>query len=582
VEEDVMTTMTFVMVDHSNGGSVQDGSALTASVLAAISEVIAKQLNDEFAQEWGGTYASRVGASNGSDVQQDKGEIEVAIFQNEDVSGAAGYHDRDPQGHAYIHIALDDASSLTTASEGLPLSVIISHECCETAADPGANRWADRTGTVEEAIETCLAPETEIVLANGSLVPIHILSDRGGFFDVHTSVGVSRAGHARRTMRDAATVCVKFTDGTNVRCTPNHKFLTADGRFLAADLLMPSTRLHPFVEMSPSVSVTRPLDRSDSYSKSSGSIFAGLKSLPQSDHFRLSKSRMTRVLSELIPIASHAPLTRGVEHVGPMRTDEEMVGSYASSDVAGVTHLHATRNFAAMHREREAMGELRLAFESELSVSRAATGTDPEPAPISFSHLRPEPFLKRGRAAIVGSVSSIKRPMAPHSGPMNTAHAARQYRTDASFGDAGGLTHAKVVHSVEPAANADVYDLTVPGARHFAIGAGVFVHNCDRVEDTFYAIDGVAVSNFLLKSAFDPGSCGPWDHMNVLLTEDGQTDGGYVIERQQGTETTTGAKELTIKIGRRVSARHGSVTKAFKRRKNHPASRTSRRGAKIK
>jgi hypothetical protein len=259
VEETAMTTTTFVLVDHSDGGSAQDGSALTMSVLTDISAVIDNQLNGEFAAEWGGVFASRVGADDGSDVRHDQGEIEVAIFQNEDVSGAAGYHDRDPQGHAYIHVALDDASSLT-GSDGLSLSVIISHECCETAADPGANRWADRNGTVSEALETC-----------------------------------------------------------------------------------------------------------------------------------------------------------------------------------------------------------------------------------------------------------------------------------------------------------------------------------DRCEDVSYEIDGIAVSDFLLKSAFDPGSCAPWDHMNVLSSEDGQTSGGYVIKRQQGTETNASSDGLVIKIGRRVSTHHDAslATEAFKRRKNHPASRTSRRGARI-
>jgi hypothetical protein len=260
VEEKAMKTMCFVLCDHSGGGAAQDGSELTFDVCKAIAAAIAKQLNGEFAIEWGGSYAARVGNADGSDVLHDQGEVEVAIFQNEDVSGAAGYHDRDPKGHPYIHVALDDAASLTNdPSGGLPLSGVISHECCETAGDPGANRWADRAGGVEEALELC-----------------------------------------------------------------------------------------------------------------------------------------------------------------------------------------------------------------------------------------------------------------------------------------------------------------------------------DRVEDTFYAVDGIFVSNFLLKSAFDPGAAGPWDRMNVLKTEDDQTPGGYVIERQQGTETSASAEGLTIRIGRRVTAhRDAPITDTFRRRKSHPASRTSRRGATV-
>jgi len=139
----------YVLCDHSNGGKVQDGTALAPEVLATIASAVSKQLNGEFAAEWGGTYGVRVGKSDGSDVADD--ETEVAIFQNEDVSGAAGYHARDPKGRAYIHVALDDGATLTTGSGAL--SVIISHECLETSADFPANRWADRAGSSEEALE---------------------------------------------------------------------------------------------------------------------------------------------------------------------------------------------------------------------------------------------------------------------------------------------------------------------------------------------------------------------------------------------------------------------------------------------
>jgi hypothetical protein len=149
VEKDM--NLSFVFCDHSDAGKSHDGASLTSEALAPIVASVLKQLNGEFAAEWGGTYVGRIGKSDGSDVVSD--EIEVAIFQNEDVSGAAGYHDRDPEGRPYIHVALDDAATLTLGPSAL--SVIISHECCETAGDPGANRWADRAGSAEEALETC-------------------------------------------------------------------------------------------------------------------------------------------------------------------------------------------------------------------------------------------------------------------------------------------------------------------------------------------------------------------------------------------------------------------------------------------
>jgi len=144
--------LAFVFCDHTSGtGKSQDGAVLTPDILGQIEAAVSKQLSGEFAAEWGGSYTTRLGKSDGSDVAAP--EIEIAIFQNEDVSGAAGYHDRSPNGQAYIHVCLDDSATLTTGPGAL--SVIASHECCETAADTPANRWADRQTPIEEALETC-------------------------------------------------------------------------------------------------------------------------------------------------------------------------------------------------------------------------------------------------------------------------------------------------------------------------------------------------------------------------------------------------------------------------------------------
>jgi hypothetical protein len=73
----------------------------------------------------------------------------------------------------------------------------------------------------------------------------------------------------------------------------------------------------------------------------------------------------------------------------------------------------------------------------------------------------------------------------------------------------------------------------------------------DRVEGDSYIenanIDGdsmpVALSNYLLPSAFVPNSQGPWDRMGRLTTWDGMTSGGYMIQRDaNGNETQVFAK----------------------------------------
>lgn len=70
---------------------------------------------------------------------------------------------------------------------------------------------------------------------------------------------------------------------------------------------------------------------------------------------------------------------------------------------------------------------------------------------------------------------------------------------------------------------ADVSDTTQEG-----------IEMCDRVEGDSYAIDGVAVSNFLGPRAFRDG-VGPWDWMRLLTSPFEIREGGYAIRRHTST-----------------------------------------------
>lgn len=154
----------YVFCDHAVGkGTSDDGDVLTLEVLEQIRAACTDQLNEEVSDEYGGLTNSRVGASDGSDLVA--GEVEVAFFQHSDAAGAAGYHDRRPDGTPYMRVFLDDADTLTEGPGAA--SVIASHECCETRGDPGANRWADRADGQEEAFELCDRVEDTTYRKNG-------------------------------------------------------------------------------------------------------------------------------------------------------------------------------------------------------------------------------------------------------------------------------------------------------------------------------------------------------------------------------------------------------------------------------
>lgn len=117
------------------------------------------------------------------------------------------------------------------------------------------------------------------------------------------------------------------------------------------------------------------------------------------------------------------------------------------------------------------------------------------------------------------------------------------------------LSHEVLEEMGDPTCDAWV---DIGGGRQQALEA------CDRVEGDNYILDGVAVSNYLLPSAFD-GSAGPWDKLGVLKHWDGMSGGGYMIVRaEDGTVTDVFAE-----------TKHAKATVATKRAR--PDSRLARR-----
>jgi hypothetical protein len=84
----------------------------------------------------------------------------------------------------------------------------------------------------------CLAGETELVTPYG-MRQVQYLPERG---EVLTPCGWKPYQDLRITRRDAPLVAVEFSDGTTVRCTPEHRWLTDAGWRCAADL-QPTTAI---------------------------------------------------------------------------------------------------------------------------------------------------------------------------------------------------------------------------------------------------------------------------------------------------------------------------------------------------
>ena len=142
-----------------------------------------------------------------------------------------------------------------------------------------------------------------------------------------------------------------------------------------------------------------------------------------------------------------------------------------------------------------------------------------------------------------------------------------------------GLSHEIGETIVDAGANG--WETSADGATQAAREA------CDMVQNTFYeASNGVSLSNWLYPNAWVPGAPGPWDYLGVMKAAD-DVSNGYVIEATSPTDVhdvAGGARVLSRTLrpgdGRAVRVR-GTLDERQLRRKAHPWSRTSRRGAKL-
>ena len=98
-------------------------------------------------------------------------------------------------------------------------------------------------------------------------------------------------------------------------------------------------------------------------------------------------------------------------------------------------------------------------------------------------------------------------------------------------------------------------------------GTSQAVEACDRVEGDEYNAGDVKLSNYLLPSAFVPGSAGPWDKLGKLTAWNGMTSGGYTIVEDASGNTRNVFAQAT----------HGAGYRALLPKRDRSGTRVARR-----
>lgn len=113
-----------------------------------------------------------------------------------------------------------------------------------------------------------------------------------------------------------------------------------------------------------------------------------------------------------------------------------------------------------------------------------------------------------------------------------------------------------------------------PGANRWADVAGdgseKALELCDQVQNLIYLQNGIAVSDFLLQAAFDPGAPPKYDYLDKLKSQDDYSN-GYEIVRTVDQQATD---EQPAKLVTSIRASAVKITQ----RKYHHNSRSRRRG----
>jgi hypothetical protein len=164
-----MNAVKWVLIDSTKGATTHDGSKLSTGVLNHIAEAVQKQVNQEFAAEWGSKATIRVGTAD--DIQPDEWAYGF-VPELPDAPGDSAYHDINDKGVPFALCAVKTCGSLLGPNG---VSVDVSHEILETAGDEGANQFANDNKGLMHAVEMCDAVEIQtygITCKDGTMVQV--------------------------------------------------------------------------------------------------------------------------------------------------------------------------------------------------------------------------------------------------------------------------------------------------------------------------------------------------------------------------------------------------------------------------
>ena len=463
---------------------------------------------------------------------------------------------------------------------------------CETISDENANTIV--TGCMdtinnkpcEMYRESCLTGDTKIALLDGTNVPISQLVGRHHFWvysiDSNGHIKPGRATNARLTRKDAHVFELTLDNGEVVKATDDHRIMMRDGTFKPVVGLKINDSVMPLYRRLQQITKGSRKDYEQTYDPTSNEwLFTHRIVTPECrrwevrHHIDFNRFNNSPDNITVVPWKQHVKyhgdnMKRRIEQMGSDKFAEwsrQIITKYNKSE----KHKHDMERYWSIEENRD-----KASKQSKILNSRPDIVEKNRSLMIAYNKSEGHRQCARltGKEAMIHNVwnnpqavekmrkTNGNRCKIFNADPGHRQMLANLVRTPEARQRAAA-TAKKVSHNrwhlkrglvnenceyctpaprvlnhkvigIKYAGQEDVYDITVEGYHNFALSSGMFVHNCDPVENDTYLVNNVQVSNFITKNWFKPGSQGPYDFLRLCKEPCEIRDGGYMAVNYTG------------------------------------------------